>query len=357
MRPLRIRPFSSEGLPHLPRVALVRTRALARVRAGLPAEVVVPLRGVGAVSVRPAWVSFVVAGAGEGVAFALDVRGQPARLVVDPSLALRLVCGVLGAPTPMALRPLGRAERGTLAAVVATFLDAAGARGAVRVRLDEAAADAPADDSESISLDLRVQAGAIAGSARLDVPMAALPGVPALDRAIDPVAIFPLLAVELARTTLPANDLLSAAPGDAVVFDGCGPLPPEAPWPVELRCGGWSLPATLPADGMLGRRGRLFCNESEAPMSDPKTTHDLPSMSPEAAQALAAAPVEVVAEIGRVTVRGDELVGLIEGGVLALGTRRPAEVQLRVGGRLWATGELVAIDDELGVRITELVRQ
>jgi flagellar motor switch/type III secretory pathway protein FliN len=31
-------------------------------------------------------------------------------------------------------------------------------------------------------------------------------------------------------------------------------------------------------------------------------------------------------------------------------------VVLRVGGRAWAEGELVAIDDELAVRITALVR-
>jgi flagellar motor switch/type III secretory pathway protein FliN len=31
-------------------------------------------------------------------------------------------------------------------------------------------------------------------------------------------------------------------------------------------------------------------------------------------------------------------------------------VVLRVGGRVWAHGELVALEDELGVRITELVK-
>jgi len=70
---------------------------------------------------------------------------------------------------------------------------------------------------------------------------------------------------------------------------------------------------------------------------------------------VAGAPVEIVAELGRLTVRGDELAGLLEGCVLSLGPRRPAAVRLCVGGRLWALGELVAIDDELGVRITELV--
>jgi len=69
---------------------------------------------------------------------------------------------------------------------------------------------------------------------------------------------------------------------------------------------------------------------------------------------LAEAQVEIVAELGRIVVRGDELLGLTRGGILALGPRRPDVVSLRVGGREWARGELVTIEDQLGVRITEL---
>jgi flagellar motor switch/type III secretory pathway protein FliN len=72
------------------------------------------------------------------------------------------------------------------------------------------------------------------------------------------------------------------------------------------------------------------------------------------AKVLATAPVEVVAEIGRLTLRGDELAGLMTGGVLSLGPRRADAIQLRVGGQLWAVGELVSVGDELGVRILRL---
>ena len=72
------------------------------------------------------------------------------------------------------------------------------------------------------------------------------------------------------------------------------------------------------------------------------------------AKVLATAPVEVVAEIGRLTLRGDELAGLMKGGVLSLGSRRTESIQLRVGGLLWAVGELVSLGDELGVRILRL---
>jgi flagellar motor switch/type III secretory pathway protein FliN len=97
----------------------------------------------------------------------------------------------------------------------------------------------------------------------------------------------------------------------------------------------------------------------EAPTRLPAST---PAVSAEespqpGAAVLAEAPVEVVAELGRISLRGDELLGLIRGSVLSIGPRRPEVVTLRVAGRPWATGELVTLDDQLGVRILELCRQ
>ena len=77
-------------------------------------------------------------------------------------------------------------------------------------------------------------------------------------------------------------------------------------------------------------------------------------LAAEVAKVLATAPVEVVAEIGRFTLRGDELAGLLAGGVLSLGPRRTDAIQLRVGGQPWAVGELVSVGDELGVRLLRL---
>ena len=70
----------------------------------------------------------------------------------------------------------------------------------------------------------------------------------------------------------------------------------------------------------------------------------------------ASASIEVVAEIGRVALRGDEVLGLAPGAILALGKERPA-VSLRVGGEIWADGEIVDIDGELGVRVTRLANR
>ena len=76
----------------------------------------------------------------------------------------------------------------------------------------------------------------------------------------------------------------------------------------------------------------------------------------DATTVLAAASIEVVAELGRVSLRGDELLGLAPGAVLAIGMGRTG-VALRVGGEIWAEGEIVDIDGELGVRVTRLANR
>ena len=72
----------------------------------------------------------------------------------------------------------------------------------------------------------------------------------------------------------------------------------------------------------------------------------------DAAAVLAAAPIEVVAELGRFVLRGEEIAGLGPGAVLTLGRAGASPVALRVGDEIWAEGELVDVDGELGVRVT-----
>jgi type III secretion system YscQ/HrcQ family protein len=345
--------FSLEGLPRLSRTSLRGTRALARARARLPDELALPLKGLGLVSVRCGRVDF-AGPESAGVSFAIGLGGQRARLVVETSLGLRLVAAVLGQPPPATVRALGRAERGVLAAVIVAFVQAARLDG-VRVGLEETGPPAAAD---AVALELRVRAPGVVGVAVLELPARLLSLRPCGRLIADARAITVQVHVEVARTTLPAAAFATAETGDRLVFDRTAPLPSDGPWPVHIRFGA-SCAGELHPDGSLRRRGPLGRHESETAMTDdPTITAPVPKLplSDEAASALAGAPVEIVAEVGRLTVRGDELVGLVEGGVLALGPRRPAEVVLRVGGRPWAHGEMVAVDDELAVRITALVK-
>jgi type III secretion system YscQ/HrcQ family protein len=172
------------------------------------------------------------------------------------------------------------------------------------------------------------------------------------------------LGIELGRTTLERGAWATAEVGDAVLFAGVSPAAPASPWSCQLRVGPHAAQGEILPDGQTRRCGP-FVPIAEASMKDTITDPE-PSAAPsdaatdpsaEAARVLAAAPVEVVAELGRLTMRGDEILGLCRGSVLALGPRRAEIVSLRVGGVEWAVGELVTIEDQLGVRITELKRR
>jgi flagellar motor switch protein FliN/FliY len=61
------------------------------------------------------------------------------------------------------------------------------------------------------------------------------------------------------------------------------------------------------------------------------------------------------AELGRRSLRLGELMRLGPGAVLDLDRRVDAPVDVLVNGRLIARGEIVAVDERFGVRITEVV--
>ena len=66
---------------------------------------------------------------------------------------------------------------------------------------------------------------------------------------------------------------------------------------------------------------------------------------------LAAAPIEIVAQLGRVTLRADEVSALKAGAVLALPAKAASRIELRIGDQLWARGELIDLDGQLAVRL------
>jgi type III secretion system YscQ/HrcQ family protein len=281
--------------------------------------------------------------------------GSWACLTIERFFALSLVRVALGAPAPPIVRPLSPAERGVLGATVATVLSASGS-GKVRLSLERARP--PSGDH--VSVHLTVRAANLTGAGLLEVPLAWLP---ATARALSGEAAYLLetwMAVELGRTTLPAPAWATAEVGDAVIFEGVSAPKDERPWRCELGIGPHRAEAALDAGGDL----RLLAPFSPGPepWGPPMSRDDPDDPAPQAggpggpAALLANAPVEVVAEVGRLPMRGDEVMGLVAGTVVALGERRRDMITLRVGGRAWARGELVNVDDQLGVRITELLR-
>lgn len=65
-------------------------------------------------------------------------------------------------------------------------------------------------------------------------------------------------------------------------------------------------------------------------------------------------PVSLVAQVGSVSVTVDQLFALKKGEVLTMNEGVDTPIVLQLNGKAIARGELVAVDDYFGIRITEL---
>jgi len=72
---------------------------------------------------------------------------------------------------------------------------------------------------------------------------------------------------------------------------------------------------------------------------------------------LADVPMNVTVELGRAVMQVRDLLGLREGSIVELDRAAGAVVDVLVNGTLVARGDVVVVDDELGVRITEIVER
>jgi type III secretion system YscQ/HrcQ family protein len=369
-----VRPFSREALPWLRRSAAEDTLGLARWLSRSARGVRWELRGLGTLEARVESIDLdprarLANGASPlplAERFGLRREGLTGRLCVDGPTALALVHGLLGAGTPRVLRPLGRIERGVLAAIVAPLLAPLDLAGTLCLGPDAALADRC---DGSLLVEYALRSPVASGRLCLLLPPAWMKNARPSPDGVPPEWMVTEASVELARTRLPRRELGRIEIGDAVVFDGalaCG----SSRWPCLLRIGSRVARAELDAAGELRLVGpfdvppdprgddmpdhRSLAPDHEPP-DDPGRDQQRRAHTDDVAtvRLLAEAPVDLTAEIGRVRLRGDELVGLARGAVLALGRRRP-EVTLRVGERVWGKGELVNVDDELGVRITSI---
>ncbi|HEY0043610.1 MAG TPA: flagellar motor switch protein FliN [Allosphingosinicella sp.] len=90
--------------------------------------------------------------------------------------------------------------------------------------------------------------------------------------------------------------------------------------------------------------------------------HELPDLEPagtgpEGLEAVFDVPVKVQAVLGRSRMEIGELMRLRPGAVVELDRRVGEPVDIYVNNRLIARGEVVLIDNSLGVTLTEIVRQ
>ena len=344
---MNVAPFDLASCPAVNAGRAHATRATLRAYAMLPERWDVELPPLGAAAIAPVGIDCDAWRAGD-VELTLRFGAGAGSVAVDALFASRIVDRVLGgrATLPTVMRALGPAERGVLAAVLAPMWDRLGAT----VDLGVAAART----TNIAAIVIRIEAGGVVGHVRLTAAADGGLWTENADAVLGARAgrLRVVAHVELARTRLLYRELAALVAGDAVVFDGVGAdaFGRDASWPGKLRVGAFAAALAVGARGdltIVDGFSREHGEEIKMAAADTKT---------DATEVLASAPVEVVAELGRITMRGDELLGLGAGAVLALGRGRQ-NVSLCVGGEVWADGEIVDVDGQLGVRVTRVARR
>lgn len=290
----------------------------------------------------------------DSIALQIARGTEVGRFTLTSSFAVRLIDAALGARGAFsAARALGPAERGVLVALVAPVLDILG----WSLRLGSP----PPSTGARLRLALRIEGSIGAGVLGLDLSCGASVSGDHWRARAGELAV--IARVEIAATELRAASLVGLAPGDALVFDG-----PRAAsylgdgardrWEGRLAIGAYVAPLHIEPDGSLELAGdfQLTGTPLERTVAIKREeAMDVSGPTEKATSALAGAPIEVLAELARITLRGDEVLGLAPGVVLTVAADRRHAIALRVGGEIWAEGELVDVDGQLGVRVTRML--
>jgi flagellar motor switch protein FliN/FliY len=158
----------------------------------------------------------------------------------------------------------------------------------------------------------------------LDVSHALRPALEAAVGAIGPVVLGPAQALGAQA----AVDALLAKPNAAIVALRYG---------TEVRA-------------VIGVSITAAAAAPRAPLAAPDGGLSMPGLD-----LLRSVEMEVTAELGRTRMTLNELLSLSDGAVIELDRAAGAPADLLVNGRLIARGEVVVIDENFGLRITEIV--
>lgn len=78
--------------------------------------------------------------------------------------------------------------------------------------------------------------------------------------------------------------------------------------------------------------------------------------SPNAVEAVYDVPIEMTAVLGTATMKVSQLLKLGRGAVVELNQRVEQEIELRANDRLIARGDVVVVEEHLGVTMTEIIK-
>jgi flagellar motor switch/type III secretory pathway protein FliN len=286
------------------------------------------------------------------VGFGVQGRGERVVVGLDPALAGALLAKLLRRPVPL-VRSDASFDETLVGALSALLLEAAR-------RTEPSRALVPRDADVS-------QGSAVVHSTVL---LEGRPYVAALWLSVSPLeqhremlALESLWHAELSLPLVVAESL--GRPRELARLE------PGAAW---CPGAGWHLDSALEGHGILvapeserglsvevGRAGRIVLREpTTALLAAPDSMATDSDESPEPStlpQAVLDAPLVVRVELGAISMKAREWASLRPGDVIETGRRIAEPVLLRAGGRVLARGELVNVEGELGVRVTDLVNE
>ncbi len=299
------------------------------------------------------------AGADLAVLLASTPLAPPMILAIAPRIARVIGDRVLGgtgtdvAPGPV---PLSRAEAGLVAYAIARGVAALG--GPVSGVIDGLPLEralGTLGDARMIVWSTELSLGDARGLVSLVVPLDAIPlGAPA-PRGVPALSIRAHLDVGTAR--LPARELAAMQIDDVLV--------PDALWldPRSARAGHARLSVARSSRAFeitrAGDDAWTLAHPTSAPAPRPPTRgRTSPAMNePATIPSLYDVDVEIAIELARLELPVAEVSALAPGVVVTTGRLVGEKVAIRAGERVLAWGELVDVDGETGVRITEVARQ
>ncbi len=291
-------------------------------------------------------------------------------LGVETPLAHAVADGLLGFSRLPAEghRQVTPVEWGILSFVFARVLDRLDARpgpfGPWDITIDRVGPDPfdPRDLGPIVTWRWPVRLGIVDGSVRLWLPESILARLadsppPTIEAAPTHRALASIWRAEAGTITL-ARGLSRLKPGGVLPIDA-NPLGGTVASPsgtIRLVC--------RDRDGRSWFEAQPMPNTSAARLTVLSSLHRDPvpreslAMNPSPATATAGpidVPVTLVVELGRVNLALSRLADLKPGDVIELGRHSREPVELTSNGKLVARGELVQIDQELGVRVTNVL--
>jgi hypothetical protein len=333
---------------------LARSRLLTRIC--LPRKMKLSLPGLGVLVVETSFLGYEAAlpwirdSVRSCELIPLECGASSGALVVERGLALGLVNAVLGHPMPVVARCLSRIERGIFEGAIVALLSRLAFPPAIRLGAGEELGTDLAPFSVGIAVEMR----GLAGQARLCGTSEFFERVwTTLGAAPEPGQVLATLRVELAQTRLLRSELDAVSVGDAIVFEKVAAVSPSESWPVQVRLGDIVAPARAYPDGAVCIEDSVAGESregTETGVEESEASGACLSAELATAPIQASSSVEITAEIGSIPVRDGDRATLLRR--LRAGSERTHRVHLRIDHSPWADGEILAIGDEFGVRVT-----